>query len=82
MTFLVYFEYVLLFFSILGDKLRAVAQELMRAADLLQDKEDDTIKNFDESKNKIATDFHKIAPEHIQARYTMNGSNGYHIKGN
>ena len=69
-------------FPILGDKLRAVAQELMRAADLLQDKEDDTIKNFDESKNKIATDFHKIAPEHIQARYTMNGSNGYHIKGN
>ena len=54
----------------------------MRAADLLHDKEDDTIKNFDESKNKIATDFHKIAPEHIQARYTMNGSNGYHIKGN
>jgi len=68
--------------QMLGDKLRAVAQELMRAADLLQDKEDDTIKNFDESKNKIATDFHKIAPEHIQARYTMNGSNGYHIKGN
>jgi len=62
--------------TMLGDKLRVVAQELMRAADLLQDKEDDTIKNFDESKNKIATDFNKIAPEHIQARYSI-GSQAY-----
>jgi len=66
----------------LGVKLRVVAQELMRAADLLQDKDDDTIKNFDESKGKIATDFNKISPEHIQSRYTTNGSNGHRINGN
>ena len=56
---------------ILGDKLRVLAQELMRAADILQDKEDDTIKNFDESKNKIETNFDRIAPKHIQALYTL-----------
>jgi len=62
--------------EVLGDKLRVVAQELMRVADLLQDKEDDTIKNFDESKNKIATNFDDIAPEHIQRRYSQISSNG------
>jgi hypothetical protein len=73
--------------EVLGDKLRVVAQELMRAADLLQDKEDDSIKNFDESKNKICKNFDNIAPEHIQSRKfsdlstelknSQNGSNGH-----
>ena len=72
--------------EVLGDKLRVVAQELIRAADLLQDKEDDSIKNFDESKNKITKNFDMIAPEHIQSRYTLkngqNGKNGHLVKQN
>ena len=78
--------------EVLGDKLRVVAQELMRAADLLQDKEDDSIKNFDESKNKICKNFDNIAPEHIQSRkfsdlksekkHSQNGTtNGHFVNG-
>ena len=78
--------------EVLGDKLRVVAQELMRAADLLQDKEDDTIKNFDESKNKITKNFDDIAPAHIQSRKfsdlkselknnSQNGTNGHFVNG-
>jgi hypothetical protein len=77
--------------EVLGDKLRVVAQELMRAADLLQDKEDDSIKNFDESKNKITKNFDNIAPEHIQSRKFsdlkselkngQNGTNGHFVNG-
>lgn len=78
--------------EVLGDKLRVVAQELMRAADLLQDKEDDTIKNFDESKNKITKNFDEIAPAHIQSRKfsdlksqnelnSQNGTNGHFENG-
>ena len=64
----------------------------MRAADLLQDKEDDTIKNFDESKNKITKNFDEIAPAHIQSRKfsdlksqnelnSQNGTNGHFENG-
>jgi len=79
--------------DILGEKLRVVAQELIRCADLLQELEDDSIKNFDESKNRIEFNFDKIAPEHIQRRYSreqstnghqnghQNGQNGHHVNG-
>lgn len=45
----------------LGDKLRSVAGELIRAANLLQDKEDDTIKIFDEVKKCLEVNYDKIA---------------------
>jgi hypothetical protein len=50
----------------LGEKLRVVAQELKRAADILQDKEDDTILVFDESKNGIETEYDTLADHHIR----------------
>lgn len=47
----------------LGEKLRSVAGELTRCADLLQGIEDDTIKNFNENTGEIVTEFNKTADE-------------------
>lgn len=45
----------------LSEKLRAVATELIRTANLLNDSEDDTIKVFDEIKGKIEINYDKLA---------------------
>ena len=58
--------------NLLGEKLRAVADELKRAADLLQDIEDDTIKMFDEQKGKISRDISKTADVDAIRQYLQN----------
>ena len=55
--------------DILGEKLRAVADELKRAADLLQDITDDTIKMYDEQKGKISTQIGNTADAEVIKQY-------------
>ncbi len=45
----------------LGEKLRALADELKRAADILEEKDEDTIKVFDEKNGKIVVDYGNLA---------------------
>ena len=66
--------------------MRVIAQELKRAADILQDKEDDTILVFDESKNGIETEYDTLADDHIrkdslQKNGTQNGHQNGHQNG-
>ena len=42
-----------------------MAKELLRSADLLQEREDDTIKIFDEVRNKIETNYDKLADKFL-----------------
>jgi hypothetical protein len=48
--------------AILGEKIRTVADELMRSADLLEEKSDDTINVFDELKDRIEQDYTNLHP--------------------
>ena len=53
----------------LGEKLRAIAKELIRSADLLQGLQDDTILMFDEQVNQISTDISKTADIEVIRNY-------------
>ena len=53
----------------MGEKLRAIAKELIRSADLLQDLQDDTILMFDEQVNQISTDISKTADIEVIRNY-------------
>jgi len=68
--------------NLLGEKLRAVADELKRAADLLQDIEDDTIKMFDEQKGKISLDINNTADAEVIRQYLQNLERRSSLNGN
>ena len=58
-----------------------VAQELKRVADILQDKEDDTILVFDETKNGIETEYDTLADSHIRLSQNGHSQNGHSQNG-
>ena len=77
--------------NFLGEKLQSVAKELQRAADLLMEKEDDTIRIFDEVNGRIEVNYDKVADKKIRSLSTTdslydsnyhqtNGTNG-HVRG-
>ena len=68
--------------NLLGEKLRAVADELKRAADLLQEFEDDTIKMFDEQKGKISLDINNTADAEVIRQYLQNLERRSSLNGN
>ena len=56
----------------LGEKLQSVAKELQRAANLLMEKEDDTIRIFDEVNGRVEVNYDKVADQ----KFHSNGHNG------
>lgn len=53
----------------MGQKLRVVAEELKRAADILQDIEDDSINIFDERKKSLSTEYDTLAEPDILKKW-------------
>lgn len=61
-----------------------MAKELQRAADLLMEKEDDTIRIFDEVNGRIEVNYDKVADKEfrkLSATVSLNGNNKHKING-